>query len=327
MKCAPNDSVSLPADCDVPPAIGTAVVGVGYFGSRHAQCYSRLAGCKLLALVDPDPTTQTLAEHLGVAWRNHVDDLPAAVHAVSVATPLHTHYAVAKSLLERGYDVLLEKPIAETAAQAESLRTLAVVNRCILQIGHIERFNPAFAVGPALLSRARAIWTVRTTRRAPAVGAPDIVVDLMIHDLDLIRYGVLSHPVALQASGCSHGYSPIDEAHVDLTFANGCRACLRACWGPHVRQEDRCMFVELSKNETWAIDFRQRVAYRTMPGGSRRVDLPCPAPVQRDNLSMEIAAFLAAARHRKVPHVTPEDGQAALGLAEQIRLQILGRMP
>src|SRR5688500_523751 len=137
---------------DQNPPIGTAVVGVGYFGSLHALCYARLPGSRLQALVDPDPLTRSLAEHLGVPWFSQLAGLPPTVRAVSVATPVATHYALAKTLLQRGLDVLLEKPIAETAEQAAKLQTMAEAKCCLLQIGHIERFNPAFATGPALLS-------------------------------------------------------------------------------------------------------------------------------------------------------------------------------
>ena len=136
-----SDSLSAP--------IGAAVIGLGYFGGRHAQCYSRLAESQLLAVVDPDPATRPLAEQLGVPWLSDLDDLPATVKVVSVATPVATHHALAKRLLQRGIDVLLEKPMAETPEQARELCVLARSSRRILQIGHIERFNPAFAHGAA----------------------------------------------------------------------------------------------------------------------------------------------------------------------------------
>jgi predicted dehydrogenase len=274
-----------------------------------------------------------------VPWFSQVADIPPTVRAVSVATPVATHYALAQALLQRGLDVLLEKPIAETAAQAAELRILAEAKWCVLQIGHIERFNPAFAAGPALLSRARTINTVRTTQRPPRISALDVVIDLMIHDLDLILYGVVSPLVELQASGCSHGLTLIDEAQVELIFANGCRAHLSAHWGSATRHEARRMIAELDNNETWVMDFRHRVAYRTVPGGmisgssSRSVSnlgnpaLDYPAQgVQHDTLSLQLTSFLNASRRRAVPQVTPEDGHAALSLAQQIRHQILGSM-
>lgn len=325
MKRATEDLRAAVRGEPEPAAIGTAVVGVGYFGSLHALCYSRLAGSRLLALVDPDPATQALAAQLGVPWSAHLDRLPPEVQAVSVATPVASHYEVARTLLERGLDVLLEKPISETSSQAAELHALAEANHCVLQIGHIERFNPAFACAPALLPRATSIRTVRTTRRTPRPGALDVVIDLMIHDLDLIRCSVLSGIVELRARGCSHGLSPIDDAEVELLFANGCLACLSARWGPATRQEDRCMTALLGAGEMWAFDFRQRQAYGSSCGCLEVPDLVLPASALcRDTLSLELASFLDASRYRTVPRVTPEDGRAALGLAQQIRTRILG---
>jgi predicted dehydrogenase len=313
------------------------VIGAGHFGRRHALCYARLAGSELQALVDPDPATQSLAEHLGVAWYSHIADLPPTVRAVSIATPVASHYTLAKTLLERGLDVLLEKPIAETAAQAIELQMLAKTKSCVLQIGHIERFNPAFKTGPALLRRAHAIRTTRTTQRPPRVGALDVVIDLMIHDLDLILYGVACPLDDLHASGCSHGLTPIDEAQVELVFVNGCRAHLRAHWSCAGR-EDRYMIAELGNSETWMMDFNRRASFRITPsdsihslGSDRNPDLVPVAHSSQglqhntpnDTLSLQLASFLDASRHRAIPRVTPEDGYAALGLAQQIRQRIL----
>ncbi|SEK80212.1 Gfo/Idh/MocA family oxidoreductase [Nitrosovibrio tenuis] len=314
--------------------IGTAVVGAGYFGRRHALCYARLAGSQLQALIDPDPVTQSLAEQLGVPWYSHVAHLPSTVGAVSVATPIASHYELAKALLERGLDVLLEKPIAETVAQAMELQMLAKAKNCILQIGHIERFNPAFKAGPALLPRARTIRTKRTTQRPPRIGALDVVIDLMIHDLDLILYGVACPLIELDAYGLSHGLTPIDEAQVELVLANGCRAHLSAYWGSATAQEERHMIAELDNNEIWMMDFNRRASYHMAPANSSRnlgnVGNPAPASpgqasegVEHDTLSLQLASFLDASRHRAAPRVTSEDGYAALGLAQRIRQRIL----
>jgi predicted dehydrogenase len=231
-------------------------------------------------------------------------------------------------------DVLLEKPIAETAAQAIELQRLADAKNCVLQIGHIERFNPAFKFGPVLLSRAHTIRTARTTQRPPRVGALDVVIDLMIHDFDLILYGVGCPLIDLQASGCSYGLTPIDEAQVELTFANGCRADLGAYWGHGAGQEDRYMIAELSNNETWMMDFNRRASFRTTfcdpihnlsNGGSPALLSAAQnySGGKHDTLSLQLASFLNASRHRAVPRVTPEDGHAALDLAQRVRQRIL----
>jgi predicted dehydrogenase len=329
-----NAPVLLPPGPEPALPVDTAVVGVGYFGSLHALCYSRLPGSRLQALVDPDPITQSLAEHLGVPWFTCVAELPPTIRTVSVATPVAAHFGLTRFLLRQGLDVLLEKPIAETAAQATELRMVAEANQCILQIGHIERFNPAFTAGRTLLPFARTIRSVRTTRYPPRPSALDVVIDLMIHDLDLILHGLDSSMVELRASGRSRGLTAIDEAEVALTFSNGCQAYLDAHWGWGTEQEERRMVAELENDETWVIDFRQRITYRkasnsssdASPANSRT--LPFPAQrIQEDTLSLQLAAFLEACRNRSLPQVTPAEGNAALELAHHIRQQILRPCP
>ena len=314
--------------------VDTAVVGVGYFGSLHALCYSRLPGSRLQALIDPDPITQSLAEHLDVPWFTCVAELPHTIRAVSVATPVATHFGLTKSLLLQGLDVLLEKPIAETAAQAAELQMVAEANQCILQIGHLERFNPAFTTGRALLPLARTIRSVRTTRHPPRPSSLDVVIDLMIHDLDLILHSLDSSVVELYAYGRSCGLTPVDEVEVELTFSNGCRAYLDAHWGLGTEQEERRMIAELKNDETWIIDFRRRTTYRkasnSSSGASPADNRTLPFPTQRiqeDTLSLQLAAFLNACRNRSLPQVTPAEGNAALELAHHIRQQILRSCP
>ncbi|MFC5740258.1 Gfo/Idh/MocA family protein [Dyella tabacisoli] len=325
MKLATENAAIVGPSYSPLPRMGTAVVGVGYFGSLHAQCYSRLPGCKLIAVVDPDPAAQSVAQRLGVSWLRDIDELPHSVQTVSVATPVGTHYALTKSLLKRGFDVLLEKPIAETPEQAKELCMLAATNRRILQIGHIERFNPAFSLGPSLLSRAQAIDMARTTQRPPRGDQLNVVMDLMIHDLDLILYGVASVITGFHAEGHSRGITAIDDACVELRFGNGCVVRLNSHWGGAASGNDRCMLVRLEGGETWALDFLRRTAYRTTPTQPHDQDLPTQiSSPPHDSLSLQLASFIHASRHRTAPQVTPEHGHAALDLAQKIQAQILG---
>lgn len=309
------------------PPIGIAVVGAGYFGGLHARCYARLAGARLLALVDPNPQARALAGQLGVPWLRHVDDLPDTVRAVSIVTPVATHFPLAKTLLRRGFDVLLEKPITETEAQALELRQLAREEKRILQIGHIERFNPAFVGGQELLARAREIQALRTTRRQPRANALDVVIDLMIHDIDLILHGVASELVRIRATGRSHGLTPIDEAQAELHFASGCRALLSVHWGRESATDDRCMIARLSRDETWRLDFYRRTASRQMHPHAVGSVVDVPPLEKPDNLSMQLASFADSVLRRAEPRVTPEDGRRALGVVTEIRKQILGALP
>lgn len=307
--------------------IGIAVVGAGYFGALHARCYARLAGARLIALVDPDPQAQALAGQLGVSWFRHIDDLPDTVRAVSIATPVATHFPLAKTLLRRGFDVLLEKPITETEEQALELRQLARTEKRILQVGHIERFNPAFAGGPELLARAREVEALRTTRRQPRANALDVVIDLMIHDIDLVLHGVASKVTRIRATGRGHGLTPIDEARAELYFASGCRALLSAHWGRENATDDRCMIARLGRDETWRLDFNRRTVSRQTPPPAAGPAADVPLPEKPDNLSMQLASFTDSVLRRVEPRVTPEDGRRALGVVMEIRKQILGALP
>jgi len=300
-----------------------AVVGIGHFGRRHVQCYRYLRRSRLLALVDPNPATWVIARRLGVSWLPRVDLLPSSVQAVSVATPVASHYQIAQALLQRGMDVLLEKPMAETSAQARELRALAESHGRVLQIGHLERFNPAFAAGRALMARAQRIRAVRTTCRQPRSGAVDVVMDLMIHDLDLLLYGVLSQVVEIRARGRTCGWSAIDEAEVELRFANGCEANLFARWGAETEgARDRHMVLELGNGEVWALDFRRRVVYRQRHD-AREPNLPEPAAGD-DPLRGQLSSFLESAWHRSPPSVSAQEGLTALDLMQRVRLHILG---
>jgi predicted dehydrogenase len=314
MRTTSPESASLP--------ICTAVIGVGYFGALHAQCYARLSGSRLVALVDPEPATRTLASEFGVAWCRSIEELPLSVTAVSIATPVETHYPLTRTLLERGLDVLLEKPIAETIEQAAHLRAVAESHSCILQIGHIERFNPAFSAAAGVLQAAHCIRAYRTSERQPRSVAMDVVVDLMIHDLDLILSQCEAQVVELRAQGHSHGYTEIDEAHVELVLSNGCRIELNACWGvAGCGATGRRMVVELADG-VWTLDFRQRQTWRCANDGTTNIE-NAVQPASHDELTAQLSAFLDAARTRSPPRVTSEDGYAALALAHLIRKQIL----
>lgn len=306
----------------VASAIQTAVIGVGYFGTLHAHCYARLPSSSLVALIDPEPATQTLANEFGVAWYHSIDALPSSVTAVSIATPVETHYVLTRKMLERGLDVLLEKPIAETMEQAAHLRAVAESHSRILQIGHIERFNPAFSAAAGVLRAAHCIRAQRTSERQPRTAAMDVVVDLMIHDLDLILSQCEAHVVELRAQGRSHGYTDIDEAHAQLVLSNGCHVELNACWGiAGCAASGRHMVVELADG-VWTLDFRQRQTWRCAGDGSANIQ-SADQPLAHDQLSAQLSAFLDAARTRSPPRVTSEDGLAALALAQRIRRRIL----
>ncbi len=309
-----------------PQPLRMAVVGTGYLGRFHAQKYQQLDQCELVAIADPDPvrganvaqevSTQAVASHL---------DLIGQVDAVSVASPTQTHFAVAKDLLEAGVHVLVEKPMTVTPQEAQSLVDIAAANSLTLQVGHLERFNPA------LLSVADQITApifIESHRLAPFTkrGADvNVVLDLMIHDIDIILNLVDADVAAIHANGAPVISDEPDIANVRIEFTNGCVANVTAS-RVSGKRERRMRFFQ--KDTYIAIDFQEN-ATRVC-----RVDRSDNAPVTEDGVPAidcidqsldkgdailaEIEAFCIAIREGSRPIVSGEDGLKALRTAVEI---------
>jgi predicted dehydrogenase len=208
--------------------IDVAVVGVGYLGRLHAEKYAAHPRARLRALVDPDPATREFARRLDAAWLPDWHDLPSDVRAVSVAVPTQLHHEVGCCLLRSGRDVLVEKPIAASLAEADALVAAAEAGGRVLQVGHLERFNPAIRRLAGFLREPRFIeshrlapWNVRGTD-------VDVVLDLMIHDIDIILNVVRSEAVAIHAAGVPVISPSVDIANARIQFADGCVANITA---------------------------------------------------------------------------------------------------
>src|SRR6202041_2653438 len=203
----------------------TAVVGVGYLGRFHAQKYASLPNSHLVGIADPSAAARAaVAAELNVAAHEDYRDLLGKVDAVSIVTPTASHFEVAKAFLEAGANVLVEKPMTVTIAEGESLIEIAARHQRILQVGHLERFNAAVLAVQPTLTVPRFIESARLApfkHRGPDV---DVVLDLMIHDIDLILSIVRSPVVSVDAIGSSVFSKEIDIANARLRFANGCVA-------------------------------------------------------------------------------------------------------
>lgn len=201
-----------------------AVIGVGHLGRIHARLAQRWAGWRLCGVVDPCPQARSAAQQeLGVPAFADPGPLYGQIDAAIIATPSRTHYAVAAPLLEQGVHLLVEKPLATSLADADELIRLAARRDCVLQVGHVERFNPALAALRGYLRQPRLILAQRVgpfTGRSVDVG---VVLDLMIHDLDVVLSLLGDDPLLrLEASGAAVVGPNEDWACVQLTFASGC---------------------------------------------------------------------------------------------------------
>jgi predicted dehydrogenase len=289
--------------------ISVAVVGAGRFGRKHVEKYVLDAGASLVAIVDPDPALASLARHHGVRWFSSVADVPAGlVRAASVAVPNAAHYETSAALMRAGIDVLVEKPFAMRLDEADELIEIARRGGRILQVGHVERFNPAIL---ALEPGALAFERVRALRSGPlpeSDAPPDVVLDLMIHDLELVLHWAATQPERFTVHGESAQYPTIDRAQATLHFPGGAVAELTAERGAPCRTLD-----VVARAGHLRIDCLARRAQ----DGDTPIDVP-----QHDALAAEIAAFLDAVRRRSAPVVTGHDGRAALDMALRIRERI-----
>lgn len=205
--------------------IRTAAIGVGFQGRRHAEKLARLGNSELIAVVDADlATAEAVAGDLGVVALSDPERLPEEVEAVIVATPASTHFAIASSLLDRGIHVLLEKPIATTMDEAGALVEQAEASGLVFQVGHLERFNPVVAAMANRIARAEFVESNRIAPYKPRALDVSVVMDLMIHDIDLIHSVVGSPMASVDAVGRSVFSDSIDVANARIRFENGCVA-------------------------------------------------------------------------------------------------------
>lgn len=224
-----------------------AVVGAGHLGKIHARLLRGQPDVELVGVVDPlAEARQAVADELGVATFAHHRELPANLDGAVVATTTRTHHTVATDLLNRRVHLLVEKPLAASLAEAESLETLATRQGCVLQVGHVERFNPGFQSAVPHLGDPLFLEAVRSstyTGRSIDVG---VVHDLMIHDLDLVMCLVPADVVSVQAFGWAVLGPHEDIAQARLQFANGCVANLKASRASYLAERRLDVFSERS---------------------------------------------------------------------------------
>lgn len=304
--------------------IPVAVVGVGALGQHHARVYAGLPGAKLVGVCDTDGArAREVADRWGVPVLVGLDEVAKAARAVSVAVPTVDHHAVASSLLQRGLDVLLEKPMTRTLHEADDLIRLAVERKAILQIGHIERFNPAVDVLRREVHHPRFIEVHRLGSFSPRSLDVDVVLDLMIHDIDVILSLDGSDLVQVDAVGVPVLTDKVDIASARLKFASGLIANLTASRvsGERVRK-----FRVFAPRTYISADFAAREArvsrLVTGPDGLPTIAVEDSSAPEEEPLVRQVAAFLAAVEGRREPPVAGPEGRRALELA----LLVLSRM-
>jgi len=304
--------------------VAVGVVGVGHLGRHHARLYAALPGARLVAVADSDPARARAiaAEHGCLACANAAE-LIGRVEAASVAVPTLAHRQVAVTLLDAGIDVLVEKPLARTVEEADAILAAATRDERLVMVGHSERFNPAIAAlarevrGPRFFEIHRlAAFSARSTDI-------DVVLDLMIHDLDLLLHLDGTEPVSIDAVGVRALTDQFDIANARIRMASGCVANLtasRISAEPVRRVRVFCPQTYLTCDTGARSVERFRLVAGAGGGPSivhDRLDVPAGEP-----LALELAAFVESVRTRRPPAVDGRQGRQALELAHRVRRAI-----
>src|ERR1700746_3128613 len=295
------------------------VVGVGHIGSNHARLYAEIPSAELTAVYDVDPiTNRTIATKFGAAPAKSLDEFIEMVDAASVATPTNTHYAIARSLLAKGKHVLVEKPITDNTAHAAELAELAARCGLILQVGHVERFNPVLGALEKHLTHPRFIEAHRLapyTERSADIG---VVLDLMIHDLEVILNFVRSPLWSIDAVGVPVLSQSEDIANARLHFEDGCVANVTASRISPERMRKIRIFQE---DAYLSLDYQNQTGEIYRRAGGRitrdRVDLEREEPLKR-----QLTSFIECASSGREPRVSGSQATVALELAVEITKRI-----
>ena len=298
-----------------------AVIGVGYLGRFHAEKYRAHPDAELVAVVDVDQDrAREIASDLGVQALTDYGALAGRIDCASVVVPTKDHFTVARDLLSAGVDVLVEKPLTTAIGEGKELVELAARGQRVLQVGHLERFNPALRALEGLITQPRFIECHRLAPFTERGTDVDVVLDLMIHDLDVILSMIPSPVRSVEAVGVPVLTSSVDIANARLRFANGCIADLTASRVSLKRERKLRIF---QPDAYFSVDYgerRVRICRRHAdPDGTPSITVEDRAVEESDALGDEIDAFVQAVHRREAPPVTAWDGLRALEVALVIR--------
>jgi predicted dehydrogenase len=306
--------------------IRAAVIGVGYLGRFHAQKYAQAAGCDLIGVVDARPEArEQVAAEVGTRAVADYRELLGEVDAVSVVTPTPAHFGITREFLEAGTHVLVEKPITETVQEARELIELAARQRRVLQVGHLERFNAAILAAEPYLRSPNFVECHRMAPYRERGTDVNVVLDLMIHDIDIVQTIVGAPITSIDAIGTPVFSEEIDIANARIHFSNGCVANATAS-RVSVKTERKMRIFE--DDAYLSLDLQQKIL--TLIRKRPPSDPPGPLPVtieeqnldQGDALRAEIDSFLECIRTGRAPVVSGEAGLMALETAMRITEQV-----
>lgn len=295
--------------------VKVGIIGVGYLGTQHARILSYLEEADLRGVADIDfNKSLRIGNRHGVNYYENFEDMLDEIDAGIVATPTSEHFAITERLLKEGKAVLVEKPITETVEEAEKLIEVAKKNSLILQVGHLERFNPAVEAIEDLLSEPKFIEVQRLGSFSARSLDIDVVLDLMVHDLDIIMALIKDDVKLIRSSGIHVLSDKIDIANARLEFESGCVATFIAS---RVHQGKVRKLRIFEPTSYYSIDYIDQEV-KVFPLNGRQTDIKTLKIKKEEPLKKELQNFLRCVKDKKVRKVTGEEGLRALKMAHRV---------
>ncbi len=295
------------------------IIGVGYLGTQHARILSYLEGAELKGVADIDlKKSMVIGNRHGVSYCQNFTDMLDEIDAAIVATPTSEHFTITERLLKEGKSVLVEKPMTDTVAQAEKLVSLAKKNKLVFQVGHLERFNPAVEALQDLISEPKFIEVQRLGSFSARSLDTNVVLDLMIHDLDIILDLIQDDVKVIRSSGIHVLSEKFDIANARLEFESGCVATLTASRVHQGKVRNLRIF---EPTAYYSIDYIDQ-AVKVFPLNGRQTDIKDLKIKKEEPLKKELQNFIQCIGDGKIRKVSGEEGLRALRLAHKVLAEI-----
>ncbi len=295
--------------------VRVGIIGVGYLGTQHARILSYLEEAELKGVADIDfKKAMEIGNRHGVQYYQNYEDLLDEIDAAIVATPTSEHFSISMRLLKEGKSVLVEKPITETVDQGEELVAMAAKNGLILQVGHLERFNPAVEAIENMISEPKFVEVQRLGSFSARSLDIDVVLDLMIHDLDIILALIKDEVKSIRSSGIHVLSEKIDIANARLEFRSGCVATLTAS---RVHQGKVRKLRIFEPTIYYSIDYIDQEV-KIFPLDNRQTEIKTLKIEKEEPLKKELKNFFRSIREGKTRKVSGEEGLRALKLAYKV---------
>jgi len=296
-------------------AVRVGVIGVGYLGQHHARIFSGLDGVELVGVADTESKKACdIADKCCCRSFAEYTDLVDACDALSIVTPTTTHHAIAMVCLNAGKDLFIEKPITESLEEAKDIIEAAEKNRLILQVGHLERYNPAIIAAAEMIKAPKFI---EAERLSPFLGRGidvDVTLDLMIHDIDIVLSMVRSKVKEIRATGDSIITGKIDVAKAWLEFENGCKALITASR----LAAEKTRKLRIFQNDSYiSIDYQSQEVRRYFKHGTD-ISFDVVKPENKEPLKEELRDFISCVQNRKRPLVSGKEAMDALEIVLKI---------